>query len=100
MACGCPPYLGSEGIESRVVDSSSIEVNRRSQRAKIDRIDAYKQLGMLERYWGGEQNPWSVVRVPSAEEEDARRSNNRRQVAGLAGLTGTPYYGGERAFWR
>lgn len=32
-------YLTDRGIENLVVDSSSIEVNRRSRRAKTDRLD-------------------------------------------------------------
>jgi transposase len=60
-------------IENLVVDSSSIEVNRRKRRAKSDRIDAGKLLTMLMRYHGGEKKLWSVVRVPSVEEEDARQ---------------------------
>jgi transposase len=66
-------YLVSEGIENRVVDSSSIEVNRRKRRAKTDRLDAGKLVEMLRRYEGGEKRVWSVVRVPSVEEEDGRQ---------------------------
>ena len=33
-------YLESQGIENLVVDSASLEVNRRKRRAKTDRIDA------------------------------------------------------------
>jgi transposase len=33
-------WLVAEGIENVVVDSSSIEVNRRARRAKSDRLDA------------------------------------------------------------
>ena len=65
-------YLLSCKIENLVVDSSSIEVNRRKRRAKTDRIDAGKLLGMLMRYHGGERKVWSVVRVPSVEQEDWR----------------------------
>jgi len=66
-------YLLSHGIENVVVDSSSIEVNRRKRRAKTDRIDARKLLNMLMRYHGGERKLWSVVRVPSVEAEDGRQ---------------------------
>jgi transposase len=66
-------YLVSLGSENQVVDSSSIETNRRKRRAKTDRIDGVKLLTMLMRYWGGERGLWSVVRVPSLEDEDARR---------------------------
>jgi transposase len=54
------------------VDSSSIEVNRRLRRAKTDRLDAGRLLSMLVRYELGERKVWSVVNVPSVEEEDAR----------------------------
>ena len=68
-------YLESEGFHNLVVDSSSIEVNRRKRRAKSDRIDADKLLNMLIRYLNGEQKLWSVLHVPGVEEEDARRLN-------------------------
>lgn len=66
-------WLESEGIDNHVVDSSSIEVSRRARRAKTDGLDAGKLLAMLIRYLRGEKTVWSVVRVPSVEEEDARR---------------------------
>ncbi len=55
-----------------VVDSASIEVDRRLRRLKTDRIDARKLLSMLIRYHNGESRVWSVVHVPSPEAEDAR----------------------------
>jgi transposase len=73
-------YLLSSGIENLVVDSSSIEVNRRKRRAKTDRIDVRKLLRMLMRYCGGERRLWSVVRVPGVEEEDGRHLNREREV--------------------
>jgi transposase len=88
-------YLLSHGIENVVVDSSSIEVNRRKRRAKTDRIDARKLLRMLMRYHGGERKLWSVVRVPSVEAEDGRqlgreleslnkeRTRHRSRIRGL-----------------
>jgi transposase len=66
-------FLVSIGVENHVVDSSSIEVNRRARRAKTDGIDAGKLLGLLRRYWGGERAVYSVVWVPSESQEDARR---------------------------
>jgi transposase len=66
-------WLASEGVESVVVDSASIEVNRRARRAKTDRLDAEKLLEQLVRWHGGERTVWKVVRVPSPEAEDARR---------------------------
>jgi transposase len=65
-------WLVSEGIDNRVVDAASIEVNRRLRRAKTDRLDATRLLLLLVRFFGGERGVWSVVRVPSVEEEDQR----------------------------
>lgn len=67
-------YLLSRGVLNVVVDSSSIEVNRRSRRAKTDRLDALKLLMMLIRHDLGEEGRvWSVVQVPSVEQEAARQ---------------------------
>ena len=64
--------LTADGVHNLVVDSASIEVNRRQRRAKSDRLDVRKLLTMLLRYHAGEQKVWSVVRVPTPEEEDRR----------------------------
>ena len=74
-------WLREQGIDSIVVDSSSIEVNRRAKRAKTDRLDADKLLALLLRYHRGERRVWSVLHEPSAQEEDARRTH--REVARL-----------------
>src|SRR5208282_1898338 len=66
-------YLTAHGIDNLIVDSSSIEVNRRKRRAKTDRIDAGKLLGLLVRYHNGEKKVWSMVRVPTVAEEDQRQ---------------------------
>jgi transposase len=66
-------FLLSRGISNTVVDSSSIEVNRRSRRAKTDRLDAQKLLKLLIRHDLGEEKVWSVVRVPSVEQEADRQ---------------------------
>jgi len=72
--------LEKRGIENQVVDSASIEVNRRARRAKTDRLDAGKLVGMLMRWHAGEKRVWNVVRVPTEEEED-RRQLHRELVA-------------------
>lgn len=66
-------YLTAQGIENLIVDSSSIEVDRRARRAKTDRMDVAKLLNMLIRYDSGEGKVWRVVRAPSVEEEDRRQ---------------------------
>jgi transposase len=74
-------YLKSQGVESLVVDSASIEVNRRAKRAKTDGLDAGSLTRMLVRYDSGEKKVWSVVHVPSVEAEDRRHLH--RELATL-----------------
>lgn len=74
-------WLTEQGIDNIVVDSSSIEVNRRARRAKTDRLDGFKLLAMLMRHRIGER-VWSVLREPTAEQEDARRRD--RELARLS----------------
>jgi transposase len=81
--------LTAEGIHNLVVDSSSIEVNRRARHAKTDRLDAQKLRRSLMRYLRGEREVWQVVRVPTVEMEAARHAS--RTVAMLTG---------ERTRWR
>jgi len=65
-------FLQGHGITNHVVDSASIEVNRRRRRAKSDGLDVRKLLSMLLRYAPGERQVWQVVKVPSVEAEDHR----------------------------
>lgn len=66
-------WLTEQGIANLVVDSASIEVNRRARRAKTDRLDSDKLLSMLMRYHTGERRVWAVARIPTPEQEDDRR---------------------------
>ncbi len=65
--------LTQQGVDNLVVDSASIEVNRRARRAKSDHLDVRKLLTMLLRYDAGERRVWRVVRVPTPAEEDRRQ---------------------------
>ena len=65
--------LTAQGVANLVVDSSSIEINRRARRAKSDRLDVRKLLTMLLRYDAGEGRVWHVVHVPTPAEEDRRQ---------------------------
>ncbi len=67
------------GIECRVLDPASIQVNRRARRVKTDRIDVLALLRALIATDRGERHVCAIVRVPSVEEEDARRSHRERQ---------------------
>lgn len=74
-------FLEQHGVENLVVDSASIEVNRRARRAKTDRMDVHKLLSQLIRYDAGERKVWGVVQVPSPEEEDRRQLHRELQTA-------------------
>jgi transposase len=65
--------LHQEGVNNVIVDSSSIEVNRRARRAKADGLDAVSLVGLLVRYCEGETGVWSAVEVPDPADEDQRQ---------------------------
>jgi len=71
--------LAHHGIDNRVVDSASIEVNRRQRRAKSDALDATKLVEMLIRFHNGETKVWRVVRIPTVQDED-RRQRHRELI--------------------
>jgi transposase len=73
-------FLESEGITNVVVDSASIQVDRRRRRAKADGLDAEKLVTMLLRYHNGEDKVWRVVRVPSLADEDQREFHRGLQT--------------------
>ena len=74
-------YLAASGISNAVVDAGSLEVKRRRRRAKTDRLDLGMLMNRLIRWHWGERGVWSVVRVPSVEEEDQRQCH--RELAAL-----------------
>ena len=64
--------LAKNEIQNVIIDSASIEQNRRRKQIKTDRIDAQKMVRMLCRWLGGESNVFRIVYVPSEEDEDRR----------------------------
>ena len=70
--------LQARGIENRVVDPASIEVNRKQRRVKTDRVDAEALVRLLIRHDRGELHALAVVRVPTVAEEDQRRLHRER----------------------
>jgi transposase len=91
-------YLMSQGIHNHVVDSASIEVNRRQRRIKTDRLDAGKLVTMLVRSHAGDDRVWRVVCVPPVEAEDGRqlqreleslKQDRTRYINRLKGLLAT-----------
>ena len=70
--------LEAHGVRNYVIDPASLQVDRRVRRVKTDRIDTERLLRSLMAYLRGEPKVWSVVRVPSIAEEDARRLHRER----------------------
>jgi transposase len=68
-------FLTQLGVRNVVVDSSSIEVNRRARRAKTDRLDVERLLALLLRYESGERSALRVIRVPTAADEHRRQQH-------------------------
>jgi transposase len=70
--------LEAHSIRNYVIDPASLQVDRRMRRVKTDRIDTERLLRSLTAYLRSEPKVWSVVRVPSIAEEDARRLHRER----------------------
>jgi transposase len=70
--------LTAAGVTNFVFDPASIAVEQRGRRAKTDRIDGELLLRTLMAYRRGEPRVVRVVRVPSPEQEDARRDTRER----------------------
>ena len=71
--------LTANGVPTYVVEPTSMLVNRRARRAKTDRLDAEGLLRVLAAYVGGDHQVCSMVRVPTPEEEDAKRPHRERE---------------------
>jgi transposase len=78
-------FLKARGIECLVIDPGSVQVNRRGRRVKTDRVDVKMLLRTLIAWCRGERHVWSLVRIPSVDEEDLRRSH-RAAVWSASGL--------------
>ena len=70
--------LLAAGITNYVFDPASIAVDQRARRVKTDRIDGEKMLRTLMAYLRGEPRVVRIVRVPTPEQEDARRDTRER----------------------
>jgi transposase len=62
-----------------VIDPASLLVDRRAKRAKTDRIDARAMVRALMAWARGERQVLSEVRVPTVQQDDARRGLRERQ---------------------
>ena len=71
-------FLEQRGIDCRVMEPASLQVNRKARRIKTDRIDVEMLLRALIAWCRGERHVCSMVMIPSVEEEDLRRSHRER----------------------
>ena len=72
-------WLTAHGVVAYVLEPTSILVNRRARRAKTDRLDAEGMLRVLTAWQAGDKQVCSMVRVPTSEEEDAKRPHRERE---------------------
>ena len=66
-------------IDVLICDPASLEVVRKAKRAKTDRIDARRMVRALRAWDRGEAEALSPVRIPTVEEEDAKRLLRHRE---------------------
>jgi len=71
-------FLLDRGIETTVLDPSSFLVSRRGRRVKTDRIDVEAMVFTLKAYLLGDKSVCRPVRLPTIEEEDAKRLSRER----------------------
>jgi transposase len=73
--------LTTRNITNLVVESSSIEVDRKKRKAKTDQIDVYSLLKLLKRHDGEDEFVFKVVEVPTPEDEDERHLSRELEAA-------------------
>lgn len=73
-------YLVAHGVANLIVDPGSLKVNRRRKRAKTDRVDARLLLNSLLDHHDGKKHVWSVVHVPTLEQEDRRQLHREMET--------------------
>ena len=71
-------WLRMHDVEAYVIHPTSIAVSREHRRAKTDRLDTELLLRALLGWLRGEKRNCSMVAIPTAEEEDAKRPNRER----------------------
>jgi transposase len=72
-------WLLRRGVETHVVQPSSVPVDRRARRAKSDGIDAELLLRTLLAWLRGEPRVCSMVPIPDEADEDRRRRVRERE---------------------
>jgi transposase len=72
--------LTARDITNTIIDSASIEVNRRRRRDKSDRLDAAALLLLQLRAAAGDRRSWHPVHVPTEAAEDWRHLHRELQL--------------------
>src|ERR687884_124364 len=72
-------WLQARGIEAYVIHPTSIPVSREHRRPKTDRLDTGSLLRAVLGWLRGETKHCNMVKVPSLEEEDARRPSREHE---------------------
>lgn len=70
--------LKAEGIDAYVFDPASFLVSRRGKHVKTDRLDAEAMVWILKAHIAGDRSVCRAVKVPTREEEDAKRMMRER----------------------
>src|SRR5438034_9882378 len=71
-------WLRARDVEAYVIHPTSVAVSRERRRAKSDRLDTELLMRAFLGWLRGEKRHCSMVAIPTAEEEDARRPNRER----------------------
>ena len=72
-------WLRGRGIEAYVIHPTSVAVSREHRRAKTDRLDTELLKRAFLGWRRGEPRHCSMAKIPTPEEEDAKRPNRERE---------------------
>ena len=71
-------WLQACNVEAYVIHPASVAVSREHRRAKTDRLDTELLMRAFLGWLRGEKRHCSMVAIPTAEEEDAKRPHRER----------------------
>ncbi|MFL5045357.1 MAG: IS110 family transposase [Xanthobacteraceae bacterium] len=72
-------WLRERGIEAYVIHPTSVAVSREHRRAKTDRLDTELLKRAFLGWLRGEPRHCSMAKIPTSEEEDAKRPHRERE---------------------
>ena len=72
-------WLRGRGIAAYVIHPTSVAVSREPRRAKTDRLDTELLKRAFLGWLRGEPRHCSMAKIPTPEEEDAKRPNRERE---------------------